>query len=107
MKTILVLSCLIAVCTAYSVQEDMLERHNKDRRRHKVGALVTSSKLVGISQTCANRNAKRNKNAHDCPASKGYGENLSWSYDSKGVPDEKAAVKTAYTGWYNESKDYN
>ncbi|CAG7830874.1 unnamed protein product, partial [Allacma fusca] len=63
--------------------------------------------LVGIAQTWANRNAKRNKNSHDCLASKGCGENLSWSYDSADVPDEKAAVKKSYTGWYNESKDNN
>jgi len=109
MKTILVLTCLIAVSTAYSVQEDMLERHNKDRRRHGAKDLVTNQDLVDIAQICADRNAARDKIDHDCAESEDYGENLAWSMDSEGSPppDEKTAVEDGYTGWYKENKNYD
>ncbi|CAG7718768.1 unnamed protein product [Allacma fusca] len=85
----------------------MLQRHNANRWEHQVGGLTTNYYLEHLAQICANYYASIDQIDHSCPEARGYGENLSWSWDSRGSPDDPSAVATAYDSWFSEGDDYN
>ncbi|CAG7832411.1 unnamed protein product [Allacma fusca] len=104
MKSFFVLLCALAASMAvnFDVQEELLQRHNKDRAEQHLGVLITNPLLIQSAQTCADYYAQKDQIDLSCPELQQYGKNIFMLRLETGSPDFETSVDQAYARWVSD-----